>query len=295
MAAAGREGNAVEAPRPELGRLGAVAERRALRDIAAMSTPPASSDWSPAHYLRFEDERTRAARDLLAAVPLARAAKIVDVGCGPGNSTELLAARFPDAAITGLDSSPAMLAEARRRLAGVTFAEADANDWVPEPDADLVFANAVYHWIPHHLEQLPRVLAALRPGGVVAVQMPDNLAEPSHRLMRTVAEEGPWAGRLAGAVRQPLPPPRAYYEALAPHAARIDIWRTAYNYVLADAATIVDLVSSTGLRPFLEPLSEAERAVFVADYTARIAQAYPPMADGRVLMPFPRFFVVAQR
>lgn len=252
-------------------------------------------DWSPGLYLKFERERTRAARDLLAAVPLDEAWKAVDVGCGPGNSTELLLAQYPEAEITGLDSSPAMLAEARRRLPELAFAAADANTWTPEPDVDLVFANATYHWIPGHLEQLPRVLAALRPGGVLAVQMPDNLSEPSHALMREAAEQGPWAGRLAGAARAPLPVPRAYYDALSPFASSVDIWRTAYQHVLPGPDSIVEFVSSTGLRPFLAPLSEAERKAYLADYRARIAAAYPPQADGRVLLAFPRFFIVAQR
>jgi trans-aconitate 2-methyltransferase len=257
--------------------------------------PRANPDWSPADYLKFGDERTRAARDLLAAVPLGAAARVVDMGCGPGNSTELLRARFPGAEILGLDSSPAMLDEARGRLPDVTFALADAGAWTPEPDVDLVFANAIYHWIPHHLEQLPRVLAAMRPGAALAVQMPDNVDQPTHRLMAAVGREGPWSARLGEAGRGPLAPAAAYYDALRPHAARIDIWRTTYNHVLADADAIVAFVNSTALRPYLAPLSETERAAFVADYRARIAQAYPPLSDSRVLLAYPRFFLVAER
>jgi trans-aconitate 2-methyltransferase len=255
----------------------------------------ASGDWSPGAYLRFEDERTRAARDLLAAVPLTRALKVVDMGCGPGNSTELLKARFPEAEIIGLDNSPAMLAEASRRLPGLRFETADAETWTPEPSVELVFANAVYHWVADHLEQLPRVLAALSPRGVLAVQMPDNLAEPSHRLMAETASSGPWASRLQDAARAPLPPPRAYYDALKPRAARVDVWRTTYHHVLPDAGAIVQFVESTGLRPFLAPLSESERQAFLADYQDRIAAAYPPLADGRVMLAYPRLFLVAQR
>jgi trans-aconitate 2-methyltransferase len=253
------------------------------------------SDWSPATYLRFEDERTRAARDLLAQVPLERARRVVDVGCGPGNSTELLAARYPDAEVVGLDNSPAMLDEARRRLPGLRFEIADAATWLPAPEVDLVYANATYQWIPGHFEQLPRVLAALTPGAVLAVQMPDNIAEPTHQVMNAVAEAGPWAERLRHARRKPLPPPRAYLEALAPRAARIDIWQTAYNHLLAGPEDIVAFVRSTGLRPFLDPLTEPERIDFLAKYTAKIATAYPPLADDRVMLRFPRLFLVAQR
>jgi trans-aconitate 2-methyltransferase len=261
--------------------------------VLPMSAP--MSDWSPAQYTRFEDERTRPARDLLAQVPLGSPARIVDMGCGPGNSTELLAGRWPSAKVVGLDSSPAMLAEARKRLPAARFDLADATDWVPEPGTDLVFANAIYQWVPDHLVQLPRVLAALGEGAVLAVQMPDNLGEPTHELMRAVAADPRWSGRLADAARASLPPPRVYYDALKPAARRIDIWHSAYNHVLDDAAAVVEWVKGTGLRPFLEPLDEAERGQYLARYSREVARAYPPASDGKVLLRFPRLFIVAQR
>src|SRR3569833_2144240 len=253
------------------------------------------ADWSPTLYTRFEDERTRPARALVAQLPLAQARKIVDMGCGPGNSTELLLERWPEAETTGLDSSPAMLEEARKRLPRARFAQADAATWVPEQGTDLVFANAIYQWVPNHLDVLPRVLEALGQGGCLAVQMPDNLAEPTHRLMREVAAEGPWAEKLKHAARLPLPAPHVFYDALKPFATHIDIWHSIYNHVLADAAAIVDWVRSTGLRPFLDPLTPDERTAFLADYTTRIALAYPPTVDGKVLLRFPRLFIVAVR
>ncbi|MEP7241245.1 MAG: trans-aconitate 2-methyltransferase [Devosia sp.] len=252
------------------------------------------SDWSPSLYTRFEDERTRPSRDLLAQVPDV-SGPIFDMGCGPGNSTEVLAQRWPEATITGLDSSASMLAEARTRLPRLRFAAADARTWVPEPGTGLVFANATYQWVPEHLTQLPRVLAALPPGGVLAVQMPDNVAEPSHQLMRDVANAGPWVEKLKGAARAPLPAPRIYYDALQPFATRLDIWHTVYNHVLVDAAAVVDWVRATGLRPFLDPLDADEQAAFLADYTRRIEKAYPPTVDGKVLLRFPRLFIVAVR
>lgn len=251
-------------------------------------------DWSPSLYSRFEDERTRPARDLLAQVPDATG-RLVDMGCGPGNSTELLVERWPDGDVVGLDSSPAMLAEARKRLPNLSFTSADANTWLPDKETGLVFANAIYQWVPEHLTILPRVLEALPAGGVLAVQMPDNLGEPSHGLMREAAAAGPWAAKLKSAARAALPPARIYYNALRPYAARLDIWHSIYNHVLEDAAAVVDWVRSTGLRPFLDPLSSEEQQVFLADYTARIASAYPRASDGRVLLRFPRFFFVAVR
>ncbi len=253
------------------------------------------ADWSPSLYRRFEDERTRPARDLLAQVPLEAPRAAVDVGCGPGNSTELLLERWPDAKVIGLDSSPAMLEEAAKRLPKAQFVLGDANVWTPEPGTDLVFANATYQWIPDHLTQLPKVLAALPPGGCLAVQMPDNLAEPTHQLMRETAAAGPWAERLKGVSRAALPPPRIYYDALKPLATHLDIWHTIYNHVLDDAHAVVDWVRSTGLRPFLDPLNESERTEFLARYEERVARAYPAAADGKVLLRFPRIFIVAVR
>lgn len=256
---------------------------------------PTSPAWSPSLYLKFEDERTRPARDLLAQVRLEKPTKIVDVGCGPGNSTELLVARFPAAEVTGFDTSEAMLAEARRRVPTARFEIADAASWVPEPGTDLVFANAVYQWVPEHLEVLPRVLERLTPGGTLAVQMPDNLMDNMHVLMREVAAKGPWAGKLKNAARASLPPVAAYYDALAPHASRVDIWHSIYNHVLPNAAAIVEWVKGTGLNPFLARLGPTEQEAFLAVYGEAITKAYPPAANGKVLMRFSRLFILTER
>lgn len=251
--------------------------------------------WSPDLYLKFEDERTRPARDLLAQVPLTNPRMVVDMGCGPGNSTALLAARWPDAALVGLDNSDAMLEAAATRVPIARFATADAASWLPEPGTDVVFANAVYQWVPGHMELFPWIVESLEPQGILAVQMPDNLMQPMHLLMREVAARVPFAEKLAGAARAPLPPVSAYYDALAGSSRRLDIWHTIYNHVLPDAAAIVEWVRGTGLGPFLMPLNEEERASFLGAYTEAIEQVYPPAADGKVLMSFSRLFIIAQR
>lgn len=255
----------------------------------------AARDWSASQYLLYADERTHPSRDLLARVPVDDAKLVVDIGCGPGNSTELLVERWPQATVQGFDTSPAMLEDARKRLPQVDFFQADADTWMPEPDTDVLFANAIFQWLPHHVEVLAKLVGALKPGAVLAVQMPDNLAEPTHRLMRETAAAMPFAAKLATAARDPLPPVPTYVDALSSAGALVDAWHTIYNHPMKDGRAIVEWVKSTGLRPFLAPLDEAEQAQFLAAYESAIDKAYPPLADGTRLLRFPRLFMVATK
>ena len=160
--------------------------------------------WDAGQYLRFADERTRPALDLLARLDLAAPRRVVDLGCGPGNSTALLRERWPEAAITGLDSSADMLETACRDHPGIAFVAGDISSWSPRAPCDLVFSNAALQWVGDHERLLPRLFEAVAPGGALAVQMPRNHDFATHRLMRQAAAEGPWRDRLAGA-RDPSP------------------------------------------------------------------------------------------
>jgi trans-aconitate 2-methyltransferase len=254
--------------------------------------------WSAKQYVAFEDERTRPVRDLLAALPPIEAHAVIDLGCGPGNSTEALAACYPQANISGVDSSSDMIEAARRRMARVSFVVEDLQAWNAAGPFDVILANAVLQWVAHHELLLPRWVKRLAPGGALAVQMPDNLDEPAHRLMRQIAADGPWAAKLAAssAARAPTSSAAWYYELLRPFCSKVDLWRTTYYHFLRGGAeAVVEWFKGSGLRPFLEPLNTAERAAFLDRYTAAIAQAYPQAADGSALLPFPRLFLTAIR
>jgi len=252
--------------------------------------------WSASQYGKFEDERNRPIRDLLAQIPLRNPRRVVDLGCGPGNSTELLRQHFPDAEVMGVDNAPDMLAAARKRLPQLRFEYADIGNWSAGAPVDLLFANASLQWVPDHAQLLPALLAQLAPGGCLAVQIPDNLDEPAHRLMREIAAEPPWADVLSSAAkaREARHDALWYYRRLQAAGAQVNVWRTVFHHPLAGgAAAVVEWFKGTGLRPFLDPLDDAQRQRFLQRYTAAIAGAYPVLPDGTVLLPFPRLFLVA--
>jgi trans-aconitate 2-methyltransferase len=254
------------------------------------------AEWDPAKYLEFAGPRLQPALDLLARVPLAAPAAVFDLGCGAGNVTRILGQRWPGAEVAGVDASAAMLKAAAEAAPGVRWIEADLQTWAPPRPADLIFSNAALHWLDDHARLFPRLLAGLAPGGVLAVQMPRNHAAPSHAEMVRAAEGGPWRERLAPLLRRaPTAAPESYYDWLAPHAARLDIWETEYLHVLEGDRPVVEWTRGSALKPLLDALDAHEREAFLADYAARMAAAYPRRAGGRTLFPFRRLFILASR
>lgn len=251
--------------------------------------------WDPDVYMKFAGERTRPAVELLARVPITALERVIDLGCGPGNSTALLAARWPDASIEGLESSREMLEKARASQIRASWIESEIESWSPAQRYDVIFSNAALHWIANHRALLPKLMEYLGPGGALAFQVPRNFDAPSHVLMREVACEGPWAQRLADARKVNVEQPENYFDILAPLSASVDIWETTYLHVLTGDDPVLDWVSGTGLKPFVEGLQGEEREVFVSAYGRRLRDAYPRRADGATLFPFRRLFVVARR
>ncbi|WJV48214.1 trans-aconitate 2-methyltransferase [Streptomyces flavofungini] len=272
--------------------------------------PTASPTWDPDQYLRHSGHRARPFHDLLARVaplpagPEGRPPRIADLGCGPGNVTVLLAERWPDAHVTGFDNSPQMLRQAAA-LAGPTagggrleFASADAGAWTPAPRTyDLILSNATLQWVPGHADRFPDWVAALRPGGVLAVQMPANFGAPSHTLMRELCASGRWRERLGGVLRHAdaVLPPTAYLELLTGLGCAADVWESTYQHLLGGDDPVLDWVKGTGLRPVLTALADdpAARDAFLGEYRDLLREAYPAGAHGTVF-PFRRLFAVAR-
>ena len=249
------------------------------------------ADWNPSLYLQYASERTRPAAELLSRVALENARTVVDLGCGPGNSTTLLHQRWPSARIIGVDSSPNMLNEARKALPDCHFVEANISKFRPEQSFDLLYANASLQWVPDHYELFPQLVSLLNYNGVLAVQMPDNWQEPTHALMREVAYEQGYPDRG----RTPLPGVHAYYDILTEAGCDVDIWRTTYYHIMESHQSIIDWVSSTGLRPWLQELSESEQRNYLARYHELLQEQYPLQENGNILLAFPRLFIVARR
>jgi trans-aconitate 2-methyltransferase len=251
--------------------------------------------WNPKTYLAFADERTRPAAELLARVPDENPARVIDLGCGPGNSTALLRARWPEAHLEGLDSSPQMLEQARTCGIDAEWIEADVANWKANAPYDVVYSNATLQWLGDHARLLSRLMASVKPGGTFAFQVPHNMDAPSHVLMREAAASGPWSAKLRNVREVAVLAPAGYYAILEAAAAHIDIWETEYLHVLSGDDAVYHWVSGTGLRPFVQALAGEEREAFVADYKAKLAAAYPMQADGTTLFAFKRLFAVARR
>ncbi len=254
-----------------------------------------TAPWDPDRYLTYADERGRPFVDLLARVEARDPAQVVDLGCGPGNLTRLLAERWPAAQVSGVDSSAEMVATAREtaRAATLSFEQADLRDWRPEQPVDVLVSNATLQWVPDHLDLLPRLIGSVAPGGWLAFQVPGNFEEPSHTLLRELADDAAYVEHTRGVERPASHDPATYLEALLDLGCTADVWETTYLHVLQGEDPVFAWISATGARPVLAALPAGLRADFEHDYRARLRAAYPPRPHG-VVLPFRRIFAVAR-
>lgn len=250
--------------------------------------------WNPQAYEAFADHRMRPAIDLLGRVALEAPRRIVDLGCGSGNVTLLLAQRWPAARILGLDGSSEMLAHARARSTSIEWRQAELGTWQASQAFDLVYSNAALHWLPDHATLFPRLAENVAPRGVLAVQMPSNFSAPSHVVMHELAREAPYRAHLERVLRPaPVLEASAYYTLLAGRFAQVDVWTTEYLQVLRGENPVADWTRSTWLGGLLGALPEAHREPFEEEYRRRVLGAYPKRADGSTLFAFRRLFMVA--
>ncbi|MHC1727643.1 MAG: methyltransferase domain-containing protein [Syntrophobacteraceae bacterium] len=255
------------------------------------------SKWDAELYLRFSDERTQPALDLATRIAVSDPRRVVDLGCGPGNSTAILRSRWPQAVVVGLDNSPEMIAAAAKTCPEGKWVLADAATWSAELPFDIVFSNATLQWLPNHALLFPRLFSQVASGGALAVQMPAHFNSPLHREILETADDPRWC-HLMGPARNAMTkePPAFYYNLLQPLGARVEIWETEYYHSLESPRAIIEWFRATGLRPYLTALeSEEQKQSFEEQLLARYSKTFPPQSDGRILFPFRRLFIVSYR
>jgi trans-aconitate 2-methyltransferase len=245
----------------------------------------------------FQKERTQPAVDLLNRIPRFKPGKVIDLGCGPGITTARLARRFPRSEIVGIDLSEDALEIARARLPKIQFNKFEIGAWTVSKPYDLIFSNGALQWIPRHHSLLQKLMFSLAPRGWIALQIPSNWREPNRALMRMVAVDGPWMAKLLpiAKTRSTTEELENYYDMLRPFCRSVEIWQTTYVHALPGVHSIVEWMRATGLGPFLQQLDDAERQVFLDAYTVQLARAYPVQSDGKVLLRFPRLFILARK
>jgi trans-aconitate 2-methyltransferase len=255
------------------------------------------ADWNPAQYLKFEKERTQPAIDLVNRINADNPVKIMDVGCGPGNSTAVLAGRFPGSYILGIDSSEDMIDAAGKNHPDLDFKLCDIGYDLSQLDCDfdIVFSNACIQWVPNHNELLKKLMGLLRKGGILAVQIPMNYNEPIHRIIGEVSSSDKWKGYF--------PNPRVfftlsqsgYFDILSEISEDFALWDTVYYHVMNSHDDIMEWYRGTGLRPYLDVLDKDKRADFENDVKKRVIESYPAQKNGKIIFRFPRFFFTARK
>lgn len=251
------------------------------------------SDWSSEQYLKFKEQRTQPAIDLANRLRGNTFERIVDIGCGPGNSTAVLKSVFPNARLVGIDSSPNMIEKAKKSYPDLTFEQCDAH--LLKGEYDLLFSNACFQWIPDHEVFLPGLMEKLRPGGILAVQMPMNEEEPLFQIIHEIAEDPQWGFQDVWFETHKIPRPDGYFRILSGCSESFEMWETVYYHRMPSHTALLDWVKGTRLRPYLEQLDETKVQKFERAILDRVLSVYPRMENGEVILRFRRFFFLAQK
>jgi trans-aconitate 2-methyltransferase len=254
-------------------------------------------DWNPHQYLKFANERTQPSIDLAARINVESPKSTIDIGCGPGNSTQVLRDRWPDAKIAGLDSSAAMIEKAKKDYPDVEWITADASKFVSNKRYDIVFSNAAIQWIPNHELLLPRLFEIVNGGGALAVQVPANKESPLHQAVLAVSSSSKWSKFTSGAEKSfTYNAVEYYYDILFRISTKFDIWETTYYHVLNSHAGLVEWYKGTGMKPFLERLpDDSSRTEFEKEVFEECKNSYEIRNDGKILYPFRRIFFIANK
>lgn len=252
-------------------------------------------DWNSEQYLKFERERTQPAIDLINRMNIKNAGKIADIGCGPGNSSEILKKAYPKAHVIGADNSGNMLTAAKKRCPDIDFILCDVSKSLYKLGGgfDAVFSNACLQWVPEHRKILAELFSIMKRGGVLAVQVPYNFNEPIHKIINATAALPKWkkyftSPRIFYTLR-----PEEYYDILSANAFEVHMWETTYYHILPSQRSILEWYRSTGMKPYLDALPGAMKTVFENDVMEKVKIAYPLQKDGKVLFKFPRLFFTA--
>lgn len=255
------------------------------------------SDWKPELYLKFKKQRTQPAIDLVSRIDLTAPKRIIDIGCGPGNSTLTLKNRWPNAEITGIDNSPSMIEQAKKTDGDINWICADASDDLDGLGKfDIVFSNAAIQWMPRHEELLPRLFSLLDVGGVFAVQVPVTTQMPVHVSLQSIVQSERWSNKFSGENSHSTFSAPYYYDILSKLSRDIDLWETHYYHVMENHQSIVQWYSSTGLKPYLDRLESAsDQTNFLIEFENALKFAYPKQVDGFVLFPFTRIFFIVSK
>lgn len=252
------------------------------------------SDWNSTQYLKFKKERTQPSLDLISRLTSLDPKRVLDIGCGPGNSTFALKSRFPNADITGVDYSDDMLKKAKADHPDISFQKCNAPDGLYELDGkfDLIFSNACFQWIPRQYELFDAVFEKLKDGGTLAVQIPIVQTAPFYEMLEKVVKQGKWK-KLADIRDFYNLSDTEYYDILCEKASSFDMWQTTYYHTVDGAKGVLSWYSGSGLRPYLDALADDEQAEFLTELEKNINSLYPVRANGKLILKMPRLFFTA--